>query len=92
MTGSALKDMAYRNIALAVKPNGLTSVFQASRNQTNDAGYLMDNSEVYRGLRDFAAVLRERILLTRLTMIRLKKNRYRNSNLVQPCGQCFADG
>ena len=66
--------MAYRNIALAVKPNGLTSVFQASRNQTNKAGYLMDNSEVYRGLRDFAAVLRERgILLTRLTMIRLKK-------------------
>jgi len=55
-----LKDMAYRNIALAVKPNGLTSVFQAPRNQTNNAGYLMDNSEVYRGLRDFAAMLRER--------------------------------
>lgn len=55
-----LKDMAYRNIALAVKPDGLTSVFQAPRNQTNNAGYLMDNSEVYRGLRDFAAVLRER--------------------------------
>lgn len=54
------KDMAYRNIALAVKPNGLTSVFQSPRNQTNNAGYLMDNSEVYRGLRDFAAVLRER--------------------------------
>ena len=54
------KDMAYRNIALAVKPNGLTSVFQAPRNQTNNAGYLMDNSEVYRGLRDFAAMLRER--------------------------------
>ena len=55
-----LKDMAYRNIAMAVKPNGLTSVFQSPRNQTNNAGYLMDNSEVYRGLRDFAAVLRER--------------------------------
>ncbi len=55
-----LKDMAYRNIALAVKPNGLTSVFQAPRNQTNNAGYLMDNAEVYRGLRDFAAMLKER--------------------------------
>lgn len=55
-----LKDMAYRNIALSVKPNGLTSVFQAPRSQTNNAGYLMDNCEVYRGLRDFSAVLRER--------------------------------
>jgi hypothetical protein len=55
-----LKDMAYRNIALSVKPNGLTSVFQAPRNQTNNAGYLMDNSEVYRGLSDFSAMLRER--------------------------------
>lgn len=55
-----LKDMAYRNIAMAVKPNGLTSVFQSPRNQTNNAGYLMDNSEVYRGLKDFAAVLKER--------------------------------
>lgn len=54
------KDMAYRNIALAVKPNGLTSVFQAPRNQTNNAGYLMDNSEVYRGLTDFAATLKLR--------------------------------
>ena len=55
-----LKDMAYRNIAVSVKPNGLTSVFQSPRNQTNNAGYLMDNCEVYRGLRDFAAMLRER--------------------------------
>lgn len=55
-----LKDMAYRNIAMSVKPNGLTSVFQSPRNQTNNAGYLMDNAEVYRGLRDFAAMLRER--------------------------------
>lgn len=57
---SRLKDIAYRNIALSVKPNGLTSVFQAPRNQTNNAGYLMDNSEVYRGLKDFATMLRER--------------------------------
>ena len=55
-----LKDMAYRNIALSIKPNGLTSVFQSPRNQTNNAGYLMDNAEVYRGLRDFAALLRKR--------------------------------
>lgn len=55
-----LKDMAYRNIAMSVKPNGMTSVFQSPRNQTNNAGYLMDNAEVYRGLRDFAALLRER--------------------------------
>jgi hypothetical protein len=55
-----LKDIAYRNIALSVKPNGLTSVFQSPRSQSNNAGYLMDNSEVYRGLRDFAALLRER--------------------------------
>lgn len=57
---SRLKDIAYRNIALAVKSNGLTSVFQAPRNQTNNAGYLMDNSEVYRGLKDFSAMLKER--------------------------------
>lgn len=57
---ATLKDMAYRNIALSVKANGLTSVFQAPRNKTNNAGYLMDNAEVYRGLRDFAALLKER--------------------------------
>ena len=45
---------------MSVKPNGLTSVFQSPRNQGNNAGYLMDNSEVYRGLRDFSGVLRER--------------------------------
>ena len=57
---SRLKDIAYRNIALAVKPNGLTSVFQPARSQINNAGYLMDNCEVYRGLRDFCAILSER--------------------------------
>ena len=55
-----LKDIAYRNIALAIKPNGLSSVFQAPRNLANNSGYLMDNSEVYRGLKDFAAMLKER--------------------------------
>jgi hypothetical protein len=57
---AALKTIAYRNIALAVKPNGLTSVFQPGRNTLNSIGYLMDNCEVYRGLRDFAGVMRER--------------------------------
>ena len=55
-----LKDIAYRNITLSVKSNGLTSVFQSPRSQSNNSGYLMDNAESYRGLRDFAAVLRER--------------------------------
>jgi hypothetical protein len=55
-----LKDVAYRNLALAVKTNGLTSVFQAPRNASNSIGYLMDNCEALRGLRDFAALLRDR--------------------------------
>jgi hypothetical protein len=54
-----LKDMAYRNLAVAVKSNGLTSVFQAPRSQSNSIGYLMDNCEAYRGLRDFASMLRQ---------------------------------
>lgn len=57
---AALKNIAYRNLALTAKPSGLTSVFQAPRSQTNASGYLMDNCEGYRGLRDFAAVLRSR--------------------------------
>ena len=55
-----LKDIAYRNIAVSVKANGLTSVFQSPRSQTNNAGYLMDNVEVYCGLRDFTSLLKER--------------------------------
>lgn len=55
-----IKDLAYRNLAQTAKRTGLTSVFQASRSQTNSIGYLMDNCEVYRGLRDFAALLRSR--------------------------------
>ncbi|CAN5896839.1 hypothetical protein BH11PSE12_BH11PSE12_33230 [soil metagenome] len=35
-----LKDLAYLNLAVAAKPNGLTSVFQAPRNQTSNVGYL----------------------------------------------------
>jgi len=55
-----MKDLAYRNLALTLKANGLTSVFQAPRNATNSIGYLMDNCEVYRGVRDFASLMRER--------------------------------
>src|SRR3989344_2246118 len=57
---AALKNMAYRNLALTAKPSGLTSVFQSPRSQSNSSGYLMDNCEGYRGLRDFAALLRSR--------------------------------
>jgi hypothetical protein len=58
---AALKNMAYRNLAVMQKPgDGLISTFQPPRNQTNALGYLMDNSEDYRGLRDFASVLRNR--------------------------------
>ena len=55
-----LKFIAYRNLAVMAKPTGYTSVFQPPRNQGNSIGYLMDNCEVYRGLRDFAGVLRDR--------------------------------
>lgn len=55
-----LKTMAYLNLPVAVKANGMTSVFQSPRSQTNSVGYLMDNCEAYRGLRDFAGLLRER--------------------------------
>lgn len=55
-----VKSVAYRNLALTAKPTGLTSVFQAPRSQTNSIGYLMDNCEGYRGLRDLASLLRQR--------------------------------
>lgn len=55
-----LKEVAYRNLALTAKPTGLTSVFQAPRSATNSIGYLMDNCEGYRGLRDLASLLRDR--------------------------------
>jgi hypothetical protein len=54
---AVLMEVAYRNMALTLKSNGLTSVFQSPRSQTNSIGYLMDNCEVYRGLRDFGAML-----------------------------------
>lgn len=57
---AALKNIAYRNLALTAKASGLAAVFQAPRSQTNSFGYLMDNCEGYRGLRDLAALLRSR--------------------------------
>lgn len=54
-----IKSVAYRNLAMTAKPTGLTSVFQAPRSQTNSIGYLMDNCEGYRGLRDLASLLRD---------------------------------
>jgi hypothetical protein len=54
---ATLLNVAYRNIATQMKRNGLTSVFQPPRSQANSIGYLMDNCEVYRGLRDFAEIL-----------------------------------
>jgi hypothetical protein len=57
---ATLKNIAYRNLAVMQKPSdGLISTFQPPRNQTNGLGYLMDNSENYRGLRDFAGMLRD---------------------------------
>ena len=57
---AALKNIAYRNLAVMQKPSdGLTSTFQPPRNMVNSFGYLMDNCESYRGLRDFASVLRD---------------------------------
>ncbi|WP_342130346.1 hypothetical protein [Hydrogenophaga sp. OTU3427] len=59
-----IKEVAYRNLALTAKRSGLTSVFQAPRSETNSIGYLMDNCEGYRGLRDLARLLRERSEVT----------------------------
>lgn len=55
-----IKSVAYRNLAMTAKRTGLTSVFQAPRSLTNSIGYVMDNCEGYRGLRDLASLLRER--------------------------------
>ena len=51
---SKLKSVARNNLALLIKQNGLTRARQSG----NNFGYLMDNCESYRGLRDFAEILR----------------------------------
>jgi hypothetical protein len=53
-----LKSIAYANIARLLKSNGLCRVFQPPRvSPVAHYGYLMNNAEDYRGLRDFAAIL-----------------------------------
>ncbi len=52
-----LKNIAYRNLAFCQKPSGLIRVFQDQTVSNNDAGYLMDNCQAFRALRDFAARL-----------------------------------
>ena len=57
---ATLKNIAYRNLAVMQKTSdGLIATFQPPRTQTNSLGYLMDNAEDYRGLRDFASMLRD---------------------------------
>jgi hypothetical protein len=53
-----LKQLAWHNLGLSVKPgSGLVRVFQDA--QRSDIAYLMDNCEVWRGLTDFAQLLRQ---------------------------------
>lgn len=52
-----LKAIAYSNILTQIKPNGFVRAFQAPAE--NGIGYLMDQCEVYAGLRDFAEHLLE---------------------------------
>jgi len=50
--------MVDANIAALQKTNGLCRVFQLSRvSPVADYGYMMNNAEDYRGLRDFAGIL-----------------------------------
>ena len=56
-----LKNIIYANIATVQKPNGLCRVFQLPRvSPVSDFGYLMNNIEDYRGLRDYASILMQR--------------------------------
>jgi hypothetical protein len=53
----SLKMVAYSNLLTQVKPNGLVRAFQSPN--PNGIGYLMDQCEVYAGLRDFGQYLIE---------------------------------
>lgn len=56
-----LKNIIYANIATVQKPNGLCRVFQLPRTSpVSNFGYLMNNIEDYRGLRDYASILAQR--------------------------------
>jgi hypothetical protein len=52
-----LKTLAWQNLLTQIKPNGLVRAFQGPA--PNGIGYLMDQCEVYAGLRDFAEYLLE---------------------------------
>jgi hypothetical protein len=54
---SSLKKIANANLLTQIKPNGLVRAFQAPA--SNGIGYLMDQCEVYAGLRDFGQYLFE---------------------------------
>lgn len=56
-----LRQLAELNIAALQKTNGLCRVFQSPQSSpVGHLGYLMNNAEDYRGLRDFASVLVQR--------------------------------
>lgn len=58
---ATLKNIAYANIATLQKSNGLCRVFQPARSSpVANYGYLMNNIEDYRGLRDYASILAQR--------------------------------
>jgi len=58
---ATLKNIIYANIATVQKPNGLCRVFQLPRTSpVSNFGYLMNNIEDYRGLRDYASILAQR--------------------------------
>lgn len=53
-----LKNIAYKNLTTRHKPSGLVRAYQDTTVKlTASVGYLMDNCEVYRGLREFSARL-----------------------------------
>jgi hypothetical protein len=61
---AAIKALAYQNILVQIKPDGLVRVYQAGRQPAGvdpheaAIGYLIDNCEVYEGLRALATMLR----------------------------------
>ena len=57
---ATLKAIAYRNICAMQKSSGMTRTFQVTDTPYGALSYLMDNCEAYRGLRDFASMLRDR--------------------------------
>lgn len=52
---NTIKDIAYNNLVLQQKPSGLIKTFQAPN--PYDVGFLMDNCEVYSGLKEYVDLL-----------------------------------